>query len=75
VSLSFFVLEGGGAVGLSLFEMMPELCDQLCLGAVNGRVKFCTLGGDMCSFATHSKKAKVHQGHLYIAGSCNNVYT
>jgi len=54
---------------------MPELYDQLCLGAVNGGVKVCTLGGDVCSFATHSKKAEVHQGHLYIAGSHNNAYT
>jgi hypothetical protein len=37
---------GTGARDLSLFVLAPDLLLQLCLGAVNGGIKFCTLPCD-----------------------------
>jgi hypothetical protein len=54
--------------------MTPELCDALCCGAVTGGVKFCTLGAETCSFATHTKKVGVVPDHIYISKGCQSAF-
>jgi hypothetical protein len=55
--------------------LTPELHDQLCLGAVAGGVKFCTLGAVSCNFVTHAKKVEVFADHLYVATGKNSAFT
>jgi hypothetical protein len=72
VSLSFL---GGVAGGLPVFELMPDLINSLCCGAVGGGIKFCMLGSGVCSFSTHSKKVHLEPGHLYISMGHNSTFT
>jgi len=69
------VVSGGGSGSLSAFVLTPELHEQLCLGAVAGGVKFCTLGAVSCNFVTHAKKVEVFADHLYVATGKNSAFT
>ncbi len=46
VSGEFFLCARGSDRDLSVFVLNPECASQLCLGTVNGGIKFCTLGRD-----------------------------
>jgi hypothetical protein len=52
-----------------------DLISKLCLGAVNGGVKFCMLACDSCTVGTHTKKVDVVAGHVYINTGRNAAYT
>jgi hypothetical protein len=63
-----FSLAGGLSGGLlSVFVATPDLLDKMCLGAVAGGVKFCTLDETSCTFSTHAKKVAVRAGSIYIS--------
>jgi hypothetical protein len=72
---SIHAVGGTGARDLSLFVLAPDLLLQLCLGAVNGGIKFCTLPCDKCTVCTHSRKVALEGNHLYINAGQNAVYT
>jgi hypothetical protein len=55
----------GGPKDLSVFLLTPQSLPELCLGAVNGGVKFCTLAREKCSVSAHSKKVQVDPNHLH----------
>jgi len=61
------VLPGGSTGGLSVFVLLPDQADKMCLGAVAGGIKFCTLDAGMCSFSTNSKKVEVTPRAIYIS--------
>jgi len=74
-SLSVSAVSGGGAAAvLPVFEMTADLHCRLCLGTVGNGLKFCTLGGDQCSFTSHSKKVPTEVGALYIASVRNSAF-
>jgi hypothetical protein len=72
---SLCVTGGGGSKDLSIFLLDSESLSQMCLGAVNGGVKFCMLACDKCAVAAHSKKVKVEVHHVYINAGQNAAYT
>jgi hypothetical protein len=72
---SIRALGGSGARDSSLFVLAPELLPQLCLGAVNGGVKFCTLPCDKCTVGAHTKKVAVQASNVYANAGWNAVYT
>lgn len=72
---SFSVRSGGGAKDLTVTVLSAEAMTQLCLGAVNGGIKFCMLPCDKCGFTTHGKKVKVYPDHVYILGGKNAAFT
>jgi len=67
-------VSGGDAAVLSVFEMTADLHGLLCLGVVGNGLKFCTLGADQCLFMTHSKKASMDVGSLYISSGRNSAF-
>jgi hypothetical protein len=73
----FPLCSGGGANSkdLSWFVMDPELRSKLCLGAVNGGVKFCMLACDLCTIGAHAKKVEVVADHVCINAGRNAAYT
>jgi hypothetical protein len=75
VSGEFFLRAGGSGGDLSVFVLNPECASQLCLGTVNGGIKFYTLGRDKCTFSTHSRKVNVDLNHVYILGGKNAAFT
>jgi len=50
-----------------VFVATPDLLDKMCLGAVAGSMKFCTLDETSCTFSTHAKKVAVCAGSIYIS--------
>jgi hypothetical protein len=54
---------------------MAEMKGELCCGAVAGGIKFCTLGAQVSSFTTHSKKVAVVVNHPYVTMPRNNAYS
>jgi hypothetical protein len=72
---SLCVTGGGGSKDLSIFLLDPDSLSQMCLGAVNGGVKFCMLSCDECSVAAHAKKVKVEPNNVYINAGRNAAYT
>jgi hypothetical protein len=67
---------GGGGDASSVFVVTLDIMAGICCGAVKGRVRFCTLGGDSCPFKTHAeKKIPVRLWVLYIAGGRNSAHT
>jgi hypothetical protein len=66
---------GGGVRDLSIIILPPESLDQLCLGAVNGGVKFCLLPIDKCSVAAHGKKVSVLPSQVYINAGRSSAYS
>jgi hypothetical protein len=70
-----FSLRTGSASGLSIFVLDPDSLGSLCLGSVNGGVKFCLASGDKCSVGAHAKKVDVHPSHVYINAGRNAAYT
>jgi hypothetical protein len=66
---------GGFSGGLSVFVATPELIEDMCLGAVAGGVKFCTLRKADCSFTTHSRKVEVARGVVYLSAGSNSAFT
>lgn len=47
----------------------------MCLGAVNGGVKFCTNSCDQFAIAAHQKKVEVQPNHVYISGGKKSAFT
>jgi len=72
---SIHAVGGAGARDLSLFVLAPDLLPQLCLGTINGGIKFCTLPCDKCTVGAHSRKVAVEGNHLYINAGRNAAYT
>lgn len=70
-----FILAGGSTGGLSVFVTTPDLLDTMCLGAVSGGVKFCTLDSSVCSFTTHAKKVEVRPGAIYISTGRQSAFS
>lgn len=65
----------GGPKDLSVFLLTPASLSELCLGAVNGGVKFCTLAREKCSVSAHSKKVQDDSNHLYVIGGKTFAFT
>jgi hypothetical protein len=70
-----FSLRVGGSKDLSIFVFDSEWTGHLCLGAVNGGIKFCLLPMDQCSVSAHSKKVEIHPSHVYINAGRNAAFT
>jgi len=68
------LLSGGGVGDLVLFELSPILKSSICLGALSGGLKFCTLGASGCSYSSHIKKASVEANRLYISTGRNSAF-
>jgi hypothetical protein len=69
------VLLGGSTGGLSVFVLLPDQADKMCLGAVAGGIKFCTLDAGMCFFSTHSKKVEVTPRAIYISTGRQSAFS
>lgn len=69
------LFSSGGGLGRDIFVTTSEVLSKLCLGAVNGGVKFCTLGVEQCSYSTHSKKVLVQPDHVYILAGPKAAYS
>jgi len=70
-----FSLRVGGSKDLSIFVLDDVSCTHLCLGAVNGGIKFCLFPAEKCSVGAHSKKVDVHLNHVYVNAGRNAAYT
>ncbi len=70
-------LRGGsdGIRNLSIFVLEPESVPQLCLGAMNGGVKFCLVPCEKCTVAAHTKKIEVFPAHVYVNSCRNTAFT
>lgn len=64
-----------GGTSCPVFVTTPEVIASICMGAVNGGVKFCTLGADTCSYSTHEKKVSVKENHIYIASTNKSAFS
>jgi hypothetical protein len=70
-----FSLRVGGPRDLSIFVLDAESSGHLCLGAVNGGIKFCLSPVDQCLIGAHAKKVEVHPSHVYIIAGRNATFT
>jgi hypothetical protein len=70
-----FSLRTGSVSGLSIFVLDPGSCAHLCLGAVNGGIKFCLAAADKCSVGAHQTKVDVSTSHVYINAGRNAAFT
>ena len=70
-----FSLRVGGSKDLSIFVLDDVSTTHLCLGAVNGGIKFCLFPSDKCSVGAHSKKVDVHLDHVYVNAGRNSAYS
>ena len=70
-----FFLSGGSTGGLSAFVTTPDLLEKMCLGAVAGGVKFCTLESSVCSFSSHTKKVEVRPDAIYISTGRQSAFS
>jgi hypothetical protein len=70
-----FLLRTGSAPGLSIFVLDLASSAHLCMGSVNGGVKFCLVPVDRCSVGAHSRKVEVQDSHVYINDGRNAAFT
>lgn len=59
---------------LSIFVVDLEPSAHLCLGTVNGGIKYYLLAGDKYTVATHSKKVEVSCPHFYVNAGKSAAY-
>jgi hypothetical protein len=75
VQVSFLFVLGGGSKDLSIFVLDGDTANHLCLGAVNGGIKFCLLPASQSSVGAHAKKVDIHPSHVYINAGRNAAFT
>jgi hypothetical protein len=70
-----FSLRTGTTPGLPIFVLDPVSSEHLCLGAVNGGIKFCLVTADRCQIGSHAKKVEVTTSDVYIDAGRNAAFT